>query len=62
MDKFDPLQLAGDVNWEIAKGYLRAVVAVQGARTSGQEPSKFTLLRDEVEGFIKAVEEQELQL
>lgn len=70
MDKFDPLQLAADVNWQIAKGYLRAVVAVQGARRSVpsgayDDPlaeSKYVRLDREVESFIKVVEEEELHL
>lgn len=65
-DKFDPLQLAGDVNWQIAKGYLNAVVAVQGARHSGfmddGRETKYERIKREVEGFIAIVEGEELQL
>jgi hypothetical protein len=67
MDKFDPIQLAADANWQIAKGYLRAVVAVQGARMTilrddDLTESKYQRLGREVEAFIKSVEEDELNL
>lgn len=66
-EKFDPLQLAADVNWQIAKGYLNAVVAVQGARFSGatddgESETKFARMKREVDGFIAGVEDEELHL
>lgn len=66
-DKFDPLQLAADVNWQIAKGYLSAVVAVQGARFNGlrddgYSETKYARMKREVEGFIASVEGDELHL
>jgi hypothetical protein len=56
---YDPLQLLADTNWQIAKGYLQAVVAVQGARFGSP---KYEALKDFIEGFVAQVEADELHL
>ena len=64
-EAFNPLQLHADVNWQIAKGYLQAVLAVQGAKypvmDEGQ-PSKYERLKVEIAGFVSVVEDDELHL
>lgn len=67
MDKHDPVQMAADVNWQIAKGHLRAVVAVHGALkhpvpTDEGGRTKYERMNEAVEDFIKVVEEDELHL
>lgn len=48
--------------WEIAKGHLRALVALQGSyQSSDTTYIKFAELGDKVEEFIKDVEDNGLQ-
>lgn len=49
--------------WEEAKGKLRALVCVQGSYESANlgEDDKFELLGEQVELFIKSVEDEGLQ-
>lgn len=61
-DPVSMTEMMASINWEIAKGYLRAAVAAHGNKSTGlaTEETKYYLLNKEVEAFIKVVEEQEL--
>jgi hypothetical protein len=63
---YDMAQLHADLNWQLAKGYLNAVIAVHGARLQGgrynEAESKYEALSDLVQSFVAEVEERELHL
>ena len=61
-DDFDPVGMAKMVNWEIAKGYLRAAVQAGGQVPNGanREPD-WDELNVAVEEFIAHVEDNALQ-
>lgn len=48
--------------WETAKGHLRALVAIDGAMSSGQveRPLRFEVVSQAVENFIKDFEDHGL--
>jgi uncharacterized protein involved in outer membrane biogenesis len=50
------------VHWELAKGHLRALVAIDGAMHSAQleRPLRFEEVSDAIEGFIKDFEDNAL--
>ena len=54
MTKFLPHSYAKAVQWEITKGHLRALAAVDGAMSTGEtgRPYRFEIVRDAVEAFI----------
>lgn len=62
----DLAQAMADTNWQLAKGYLRAVVAVQGARLRGgalnEHETKYERLESLVNEFVEGVEGLELNL
>lgn len=54
-----PHALAKAQQWEIAKGHLRALWAIDGAISSGEidRPYRFEKSKDFIESFIKEFEE-----
>lgn len=56
--KFLPHSAAKAQQWEIAKGHLRAFVAIDGAISTGevQHPYRFEVVEEAVESFIKDFE------
>lgn len=63
-DPVSMTEMMASINWEIAKGYLRAAVAAHGNKSTGleTEQTKYYRLDKEVETFIKSVEDQELNM
>lgn len=64
-DQDQRISLAKAVLWEEAKGKLRAIAAAEGARYGGMQDEetglyKFQVISQEVEGFIKAFEDEGL--
>lgn len=59
---FLPHSAAKAQQWEIAKGHLRALAAIDGAcSTSGSErPYRFEVVEAAIEKFIKEFEDQGL--
>ena len=47
------------VQWELAKGHLRALVEIQGCYDSTSDHD-FVTLKDRVEGFINLIEDDGL--
>lgn len=60
--KFLPHSSAKAVQWEIAKGHLRALVAIDGAVSTGEtkRPYRFEVVEAAIEKFIKDFEENGL--
>lgn len=60
---FDQVAFAKAEQWEIAKGHLRALIAIEGAVSSGESerPYRFEVLRERIEDFIKKFEEDGLE-
>lgn len=61
----DPVSISGmtaAVNWEIAKGFLNVVVAAQGSASTWlpAKDCKFHKLQEEIDNFVKSVEDEEL--
>lgn len=58
MIKVLPHAMAKAQQWEITKGHLRAMVALDGAISTGEtsRPYRFEATQDAVEGFIKDFE------
>lgn len=58
MMKVLPHSLAKSQQWEITKGHLRAMWAIDGAISSGEinRPYRFEKSRDFIEAFIKEFE------
>jgi hypothetical protein len=56
--KFLPHSAAKAQQWEIAKGHLRALAAIDGACSTGEteRPYRFERVQAAVEGFIKEFE------
>lgn len=57
--KFDEIGMRKGVQWEIAKGHLRALVAIDGSRYSGHDPGekpRYQEVSEAVEAFIRAFE------
>lgn len=63
-DPVSMTEMMASINWEIAKGYLRATVVAHGNKSTGleTEQTKYYRLDKEVEIFIKSVEDQELNM
>ena len=55
------LEAAKAIIWEEAKGKLRALVALQGSYTSGENTDKYEKIDIEVEQFINHIENHGLQ-
>lgn len=62
MTKFLPHSAAKVQQWEIAKGHLRALTAIDGAVSSGKtkRPYRFEIVGAAIEAFIKEFEENGL--
>lgn len=64
---FDPIALAKGQQWEIAKGHLRAVAAIDGARCSSFRPeymagaTRYDTVHDAIETFIRNFEQNGLE-
>lgn len=60
--KFLPHSAAKLQQWEVAKGHLRALVAIDGAVSSGEteRPYRFEVVGAAVEKFIKDFEDNGL--
>lgn len=56
--KFLPHSVAKATQWEIAKGHLRAMAAIDGAVSTGEisRPYRFELVEKFIESFIKEFE------
>lgn len=63
-DPVSMTEMMASINWEIAKGYLRATVVAHGNKSTGEptEETKYFRLNKEVEIFIKSVEDAELNM
>jgi hypothetical protein len=64
--KFELQAALKGAHWEQAKGHMRALVAIDGAVSSGERPAagekyRFQVVSDAVEEFIKAFENEGLQ-
>jgi hypothetical protein len=59
MIKFLSHSVAKALQWEIAKGHLRAMAAIDGAVSTGEEerPYKYEITSDAIETFIKYFED-----
>lgn len=59
MSKFLPHSAAKAQQWEITKGYLRALAALDGAVSSGETkgPYRFQVASAAIERFIKEFED-----
>lgn len=59
-------QALADINWQIAKGHLNAVVAAHGSRLRGgafnEQETKYEKLQSLVGEFVDEVERLELHL
>lgn len=51
------------MQWQIAKGHLRSLAALEGSASSGESerPYKFEIIEQRVEAFIQAFEDDALQ-
>jgi hypothetical protein len=62
----EQIALAASIQWEIAKGHLRAVVAVLGNMSSvtrdQDDKYKFQLLDEKIDDFVNEIEGEELHL
>lgn len=48
------------IQWELAKGYLRSLAAIDGAQSTGEmeRPYRFERIQQAVEKFIKEFEDE----
>ncbi len=58
MRQVDPIALAKAILWEEAKGKLRALWAAAGAEQSGRSDPPYVPIKDAIEEFIKAFEDE----
>jgi hypothetical protein len=58
----DQISIFKAMQWELAKGYLRSLAAIEGAASSGEteRPYRFEQVEKRVEGFIKSFEDDAL--
>lgn len=59
---FDQIGTLKAMQWEIAKGYLRSLVALEGSVSSSESerPYRFEKVSEHIEAFIKSMEEEGL--
>jgi hypothetical protein len=66
MDRDEQIELAASIQWEVAKGHLRAVSAALGNMSSvtrdEDDKFKYQLLDEAIDRFVREVEDRELQL
>ena len=62
MDRDFPRAAMKALQWEIAKGHLRSLVAIDGAVSSGQieRPYRFEVVSAAIEKFIREFEDKGL--
>lgn len=60
---FDQIGTLKAMQWEIAKGHLRSLAALEGSASSveSERPYRFEQIRDRVEAFIRAFEDDGLE-
>lgn len=59
---FDTIGTLKAMQWELAKGHLRSLVALEGSASSGESerPYRFETIAEHIETFVKGFEDEGL--
>lgn len=62
VEMWDQKYALKNIQWELAKGHLRAMVAIDASMSSGREerPCRFEIVEQVIEEFIKDFEDNGL--